>query len=795
MDRTRALKFVVALALALGLLTVGVVVLSRRTPLSEAPVEPPARAGATPGPEAPSPQVSGGSARRTGPGDAARDATPEPGHATVRSSLVEESPQASPLAVLGRVLDTQGQPLAQAAVQFVQAGSSEDEAAEPLDPAARAASPTGAPEATAEGTAERVLSTTTTDEEGRFTLRVEPTARGHVRARADRYLEQRAEWVAPKSTAREPGPPPTPGAEAPDDVDQEPVSEDAPPEPEVVLMLPRESAVGGTITVPGQPEGDAGPRLVAVQRFTDPTSWHQPRIIELAAEDTDFYLPVPPGRYHVWAYARGAVRSALRTAQPEVDRPVTDLAFELGAGCRLEAIAIDGRTGLPVAQAIVYAPRSYLPGTIDTLRRQQVDGRFAHAGRTGADGRVQLADLPPGPLSIRFLHPDYTPLDLSVTLDSAQVVQVEATLSEGPGIRGEVLDEMGAPLTGASIIAVSMGDSFDRDLAQYGHAEVGEDGHYHVRNVNPGAYVVIRQPPPQQALAPRMEFTQVPARGEAVVDFIELAELATVRGQVTDAAGRPLGRAHLTFIQGGNDEDVAFKTTQADNEGRFELRNLALGRYEVGVARNPGGNFAIADRFTLAAPIDHERDLVLPDWTLTGRVTGAADQPVAGAELLVILQPDDPQAGAEAWYFAGRAESDAGGRYRIEGLASGRYLLMGSAPGYRQTSRSDLDLRAGLPSATADLQLEPGASVEVTVLDEQGRAIDGARVVIQDAAGETVNLGLPPLTQAGRYRFRSLAPGLHRVVVTYGEGPPAVGGFEATLETQAAITIVVTPAS
>lgn len=134
--------------------------------------------------------------------------------------------------------------------------------------------------------------------------------------------------------------------------------------------------------------------------------------------------------------------------------------------------------------------------------------------------------------------------------------------------------------------------------------------------------------------------------------------------------------------------------------------------------------------------------------TLSGHVT-AKGKPVADA--LVSISP--PSIDGEL----ALAVSDERGRYAVQ-LAPGRYDVKATALGATDAVRG---LLVGLEDATADLQLEPGATLRGVVTDATGRPVEGELVTVR-SPGEVrvVRVGAK-----GRFEARDLPPGLWLVTV------------------------------
>src|SRR5213593_3813256 len=162
---------------------------------------------------------------------------------------------------------------------------------------------------------------------------------------------------------------------------------------------------------------------------------------------------------------------------------------------------------------------------------------------------------------------------------------------------------------------------------------------------------------------------------------------AVIGGRILAAdTGRPLRRAQirLTAPELGREP----RTTSTDADGRYEFTELPAGRYTVTVSRSGYLTLQYGQRRPLeqGKPLqlaDHQTvqdiDFALPKMSLiTGRVTDELGDPIAGANVSAMRSAFwDGRRRLVPWGPVAR--TDAGGEYRIAGLAPGTYVVVAKA--------------------------------------------------------------------------------------------------------------------
>lgn len=294
----------------------------------------------------------------------------------------------------------------------------------------------------------------------------------------------------------------------------------------------------------------------------------------------------------------------------------------------------------------------------------------------------------------------------------------------------------------------------------------------------------------------------VPAGAAFTLD-IELPS-GVLRGRLVDREGRGVARqsvsVQLPAETPRDNDDVSGAHARSGDDGSFSFQSLAPGHYEVVVGSRWGqgseARYGGARRADVIVPEKGEAQALVIVLEKAGRIVGT----VLGldgralADARVAIEPVDPRGtltGADA-------ESDERGRFTVNGLSPGEYLVR-AAHGPDVTREAQrVEVRSGEKSEV-QLSLQRGGSIVVTALDSDGRRV-GAGCRFTDERGVDV----PPLGDvepvadpAGgepSWRYSGLPPGRYRVraanrarveasaeaVVTSGSETPVVLRFASS---------------
>jgi hypothetical protein len=459
-----------------------------------------------------------------------------------------------------------------------------------------------------------------------------------------------------------------------------------------------------------------------------------------------------------------------------------------------------------------------LPGTIDNGRRAITD----------AAGRFAIPLLAPATyvVSGKALQSDAVSNDIEITAGSGQRVSgltlsLNERLPDSPGvctISGHVSDTFGNPRSGL-VTATPIGAS--PDTATTGGVQVGIDaeGRYCLSGLSPGDYLVsaassgcgagTTQEPIGSTGNRRVSLlptyypdtvtpnaaTVFPVNGKTAVDGIDIVIQPTTAATLTihvTTGGRATAPALVVLHP--NDGVASERTLFQGDDDRVVGLDLTAGRYSIiGSAKTldstRDGTTALWATADITSDGDRAIDMPLalePGARVSGRLIfdGTTDRPKQPQIWLAPLDKPSPQVASLPW--AGKLTYEPDGRFVIDGVLPGRYVLQASdqesfldpkwslvAATRGREDDLDLPIELGLSSALSDLVLtltDRIANLSGHILDGADRPVTGVTVVAFSTDArywwpDSRRVQMVDVDANGAYTIDGLPPGNYTVSV------------------------------
>jgi protocatechuate 3,4-dioxygenase beta subunit len=572
-----------------------------------------------------------------------------------------------------------------------------------------------------------------------------------------------------------------------------------------IRLDPELEAAGSVVTAAGVPVPGARVRALRQERSARSANSMSltsvPPLVETRSDGNGRFVlkGVPAGPFRVSAesdeFAAGEA-AGVRGGDPAVK-------VVLEEGIVIHGRVIDGDRSGPIAGVEIKAG-------FQGEKRVMSDAGGAFTIRGFAP-----AGLHRGRVTLRASHPDFSPLwqDLN-GLGTTPGKPLEIRLTRAGRIRGRILDAGGLPLAGARVWI---------EVSGLSRETMGWNPVSGIRAISAadGTYAL---PPPQsldniigdlavQVVARHSNLAtgrsaplELPRSGE---DWPEVEVTLTagvgVEGRIVDQGGAPVGRARVAVRRSEGESETLSASSLGSGildrvgysgaDGRYTVRGLEPGPVVVdvlalGYARQTLAGLEVGGDSAPGASAEILRvDVVLErGGELAGRVIEEGVAPVAGAE--VVAFPEDSSADAgpgnrsefekrmEKMTLRGResARTDAGGRFRIQGLRDQTFRAVARAPGYEPAELAGLKPGEDVP----DLKLlrfsaihgrvvaagtrEPVGSFTVDVVNTEKRAAMQKRGGYFDPRLGTEG-AVRYADPEGQFTYDGLRPGPYEVTV------------------------------
>lgn len=321
----------------------------------------------------------------------------------------------------------------------------------------------------------------------------------------------------------------------------------------------------------------------------------------------------------------------------------------------------------------------------DAQRRAEFEEVRVSREPVGADGAFRLAwpdDADELHVMVRGRY-HYMPESRAVArANLADALHLYPEL--GARIVGRVVDAAGGPVDMREhelVARPTVGlESADRRLRTRSSVVGDERGAFEMRALPVVQPYLLRTEPPGHAPGEMTVAGLAPGERREVV--LALARGGTVRGFVVDGGGRTLEGARVEALVRGRVmgfDDRAVRDAVSGARGAFELLGTPVGECLVR-ARMDG--YLDSEKLTLDVPdggVVEGVVVTLSDGaSLSGRVTWADGAPVAGARVLVGMQPSalqGPAALGARRGGKGSARTAQDGRFEVTGLGPGPFLV------------------------------------------------------------------------------------------------------------------------
>ena len=452
------------------------------------------------------------------------------------------------------------------------------------------------------------------------------------------------------------------------------------------------------------------------------------------------------GAYDVDARLDDRVGGPVRAHVGSDGKPVT---LRLYRGARLEIEVVSAADGKPIPDA-----------DVEVRVMHMYEGAASHKGRTGKDGKVQLAGAilvgSEAWASAAGFGSVHQPLDPSTQSNGHWQARIE--LPPGAMVSGRVVDDAGMPVAGAIVESASAGGGGQgRGAAidsRFGNvhpllAMVRRQGVVTDLNGNfklglaAGAWrLLATHDRHQTAVSERLISDGKTARDGVV---LVMPKGVRIRGLVTRTDGQPAAGAlvRVRWQMNGRVE----REVRADSDGKFVFPSLppALLSFQAETAQASSLPQHVDLEYPPSAPIELRLD---NDGVITGTVVDEANNPLPDVDVVYV---EHSTSMLTTRVHPGVETSDGAGRFTVHGLAKDAVYSLNA----KRAQDGDAAFRVATVEASAGqdvtLRIPGDGSVTGRVVRAGGGSLSGVMIEVLDG-------GRPaePVGGDGRFRIDNL---------------------------------------
>lgn len=448
------------------------------------------------------------------------------------------------------------------------------------------------------------------------------------------------------------------------------------------------------------------------------------------------------GRYRLSGVGTGPHRVAAehpsfprRVREIAVEPGINELDFELAGGAEISGRVVDSGGGPVAGAAVTLEDRAARFRGESPRTTSGDDGGFVLRGVL--DGTYTLmADKPGyarGRGSERFTVAAAAPI-------SGLVVELEAGTSLSGYVLGLDFDDL------ARVRIAARGP---RGLGSR-QGRIDYQGRYSIAGLAPGRWTLFAE---ARGSGRRTEKAVIVEPGVPEIETdLEFADGFTLSGRAVQGEN-PVRGASVRLSK----PHFRSATAVTDPDGGFVIEGLESGTYQLSLV-----DLATGLQHRQPVEIFGDREIVveISDAWISGTVRDRTDgRPIAGARLALEPAGGGFAGAATASRFRGsQVESDSNGRFRIEGVPRGSWLLSARKSGY---APAEAPVEVAVASTVEGLEIEMEAAEGFTfeVVLASGQIPAAVDLAVHDGAGRSVVQGLFETAEGGRVRLDRVPAG------------------------------------
>ncbi|MGE0547566.1 MAG: sigma-70 family RNA polymerase sigma factor [Kofleriaceae bacterium] len=386
----------------------------------------------------------------------------------------------------------------------------------------------------------------------------------------------------------------------------------------------------------------------------------------------------------------------------------TRVATEAGGIGSVAHVIARMQRGVAVSGRVIDRTGHGLAGVEVTAQLADQALERGHSVKTDDDGRFAFQALAANSYTISAADGAHQPAHVPLVVSARSPKPITITMENGLEIRGRVVDSAKRPALGASVFVMNPRSS---SLLPAAVVKTDRDGRFTAGGLMPGGYRVSAKARTESSLPSDVQVTDRSTELE-----LALSQVGTISGRVVNDRGEAVPDVPVMVIPDVlAGEKLSFTASGheiTDGDGGFTFRGLSDGAFRVLV----DGGFK-QGLSALGVPAQTGATNVTVVYPSLARLRGK-----------IVLESGEPPRNAQIRVGTRGTPTAPDGSFALDQVEAGTGAVRVQGEQFEPTELADVTFTAGGTTDVGVIRVKPGRRITGTVVDHNGRPVEGAIV-------------------------------------------------------------------